>query len=499
MTDDRDRPLVFDRTEGNIRHRFFRHGQVAAHVALTSGTTPRIVVAFPAGNRGILLAGAVHETAVEIDFAGPIVPLDPETDGIRGVLVPITADAPEVRFGRAVLGNIRTIRDVGYGVLPPARLSRYAMVVTGPAHDRALAIERGDLDNRHVHALGVEPREGSDVAIDHDGTIVLRAGPDGTVRADLIATCDETPLTAIPTTRLLRARAVAGGGDVPATAGTARDLESLAFLSYREKLLAGSWQYLTYFGRDTLLALCLLAPVASADLFEAGLGAVLDRLAPDGGVAHEETLGEYALLDRERRRRRSRRAGTATPEGLVRDWGTGPAAPVLDDKMADDDFLLAPVLATYVLEVASPDRASSFLGSNGGRFLEAVRTNLAMVADRARPYAASRLPADLIRLRPGVPVGTWRDSADGLGGGQVPYDVNVALVPAALDAAARLWATGPVGPDPVRAADARALASAWSGTARHFVVAIDGSTAREQVANDVAARGLPNATGALGW
>ena len=120
-----------------------------------------------------------------------------------------------------------------------------------------------------------------------------------------------------------------------------------------------------------------------------------------------------------------------------------------------------------------------------------------MVADRARPYASSRPPADLIRLRPGVSVGTWRDSADGLGGGHVPYDVNVALVPTAIDAEARLWATTPVGPDPVRAADARALASAWTGTARHFDVAIDGSTARDQVANDVVARELRDAHVAL--
>ena len=135
MTDDRDRPLFFDCTEGSIRHRFFRHGQVAAHAALTSGTTPRIQVAFPTGNRGILvgirvLASATQETADTIEFGGPIVPLDPKTDGIRGVLVPITADAPEVRFNRAVLGNIRTIRDVGYGVSPTASLSRYAIVAT---------------------------------------------------------------------------------------------------------------------------------------------------------------------------------------------------------------------------------------------------------------------------------------------------------------------------------------------------------------------------------
>ena len=162
MSNERDRALTFDRVEGDIRHRFLRHGPVAAHVALTSGATPRIVVAFPAGNRGVLLSGTTHDGRVALDFGGPIVALDPETDGIRGVLVPIIADALAVRFTHAVLGNIRTIRDVGYGALPSARLSRYAKVVTGPAHDRSLAIERGDLDERHMHALAIEPRDGSD-------------------------------------------------------------------------------------------------------------------------------------------------------------------------------------------------------------------------------------------------------------------------------------------------------------------------------------------------
>ena len=178
--------------------------------------------------------------------------------------------------------------------------------------------------------------------------------------------------------------------------------ESLAFLPCREKLLAGSWQYLVirvlaYFGRDTLLALRLSAPLASADLFDAGLGAVLDRIAPSGGVAHEETLGEYALLDRERRRRRTRLSGTDGPKGLVREWGTGPSAPILDDKMVDDDILLSPVLATYLLEVASPDQAAGFLGGNGGRFLVSVRANCVDQPSRWSPTVPARMPRRALR------------------------------------------------------------------------------------------------------
>ena len=45
---------------------------------------------------------------------------------------------------------------------------------------------------------------------------------------------------------------------------------------------------------------------------------------------------------------------------------------------------------------------------------------------------------NLIALKEGVPVGQWRDSNDGLGGGRYPYDVNTALMPAALRAIAEL-------------------------------------------------------------
>ena len=49
---------------------------------------------------------------------------------------------------------------------------------------------------------------------------------------------------------------------------------------------------------------------------------------------------------------------------------------------------------------------------------------------------------NLIALKEGVPVGQWRDSNDGLGGGRYPYDVNTALMPAALRAIAELTRAG---------------------------------------------------------
>ena len=39
---------------------------------------------------------------------------------------------------------------------------------------------------------------------------------------------------------------------------------SLSFLSYTTKLTAGAWRFLTYFGRDSMIATLLLEPVLSA-------------------------------------------------------------------------------------------------------------------------------------------------------------------------------------------------------------------------------------------
>ncbi|WP_447411805.1 hypothetical protein, partial [Clostridium perfringens] len=63
---------------------------------------------------------------------------------------------------------------------------------------------------------------------------------------------------------------------------------------------------------------------------EAGLGAVLARLGPQGDVAHEEGIGEFAVVEH-------------------RKDGTGGDGATLDYGMVDDDYMLAPVAAPYLL------------------------------------------------------------------------------------------------------------------------------------------------------
>ena len=67
---------------------------------------------------------------------------------------------------------------------------------------------------------------------------------------------------------------------------------------------------------------------------ESAIASVLDRLAPNGEVAHEEDIGEFAVL----RNAREGRGRIATP---IYDYG-----------MVDDDFLLAPLAARWLLDDA---------------------------------------------------------------------------------------------------------------------------------------------------
>ena len=74
-------------------------------------------------------------------------------------------------------------------------------------------------------------------------------------------------------------------------------VKSLSFLCTPDKLLAGAWRFLTYFGRDSLISLLLLSPILSEGEYgaiEVGLSAVLDRVnGEDGSVCHEENIGDY--------------------------------------------------------------------------------------------------------------------------------------------------------------------------------------------------------------
>ena len=410
--------LDFQVQEGlNINH-FLREGNVAAHLLLRSGTDPRILIAFPAGDSGVGLWFVHHPGGASWTLRGRPRAIH-DSDGSGRVLYGISADATlegqDLQIRQAVLSSIRVLRDYQLlGTVPSA-------VATAPTvQGHTLSWSRDRLDGAAGYRLVLEVTHGQL----RDGHI--RAGPDGKIGLRITGLTGETPLTPLVGRELLHDSA---GSDA-----AARD--TLTFLAYREKLLAGSWRFDTYFGRDTLMAVRLLMPVLSATAVEAGLSSVLARLSVQGEVAHEEDIGERAVLDH------------------LKSDGSRSAAPVFDYKMIDGDYLLAPVASAWLVhdERARP-RAAAFLAAAVGDLSErrgtcgaALVDNLRFVLQSASAFAADPNTAHLIGLKPGFSVGEWRDSEDGIGRGRYPYDVNAVLVPAALEAAAQLNDSGLLSP-----------------------------------------------------
>lgn len=454
------------RREGLNLNSFTQAGPVAAHVLLRSGDDPRLLVAFPAGNSGVGMWFDRVATPADWQLTAsprPMSATDARGRPLYGVTFPATIRASRLTVKRALLTSVRVLRD--YQALGTAPAGIEAAV---QANGRELTWARDRLDGAAGYRLSVRVDRGA-----LDGT-TLTAGPDGTIGVTVTALTGETPLTPFAAGTLL----------TPAAAADPQARAALQFLSYHEKFLAGSWRFLTYFGRDTLMSVRLLMPALQPAAVEAGLRSVLERLAPDGNVAHEEDIGEFAVLDH-------RRDG----EGLS-------AAPTYDYKMVDSPFLLAPVAQAWLIDdVRGRDRAKTFLAERHGgqRLGDALMTNVRFVVARAAPFARDPRWANLIALREGMDAGEWRDSNDGLGGGRYPYDINAVLVPAALQSIAAMDRAGLLAPyatpaDRALLAGVQAMTATWSTRAPGlFVQTVAPAAARAAITRYAGAMTVPAA------
>ena len=403
--------LSFRLDEGRNINSFTRDGTVAAHLLLRSGEEPRILVAFPAGNSGVGLWFTKTDQPVKWTLVGSpraITLADAKGRPLRGIEAQAEVDAPALHVDRAVLSSIRVLRDFERLRSAPDE------VMTSPALTGAqLSWTRDRLDGAAGYQLTIEALGNAKVSAN-----TITSGSGAPLRLRLTALTGEQPLTPLADSSLLRARA----------ASDTRLRNVLRFLSYREKYLAGSWRFDTYFGRDTLMALTLLGPVLQPDAIGSAIESVLQRLAPNGEVAHEEDIGEFAVL-------RHMKEGRGRIDTPIYDYG-----------MVDDDFMLAPLTARWLLDSGmARSRASAFLatGSASGMSTgDALVRNFEWVVNRTADFASDPVPTNLISIKAGRRTGNWRDSEEGLGRGFYPYDINVALVPAALEATDCLMRSG---------------------------------------------------------
>jgi hypothetical protein len=473
--------LRFDVAEGRNLNSFVRQGPVAAHMVLRAGREPRLLVAFPAGNGGVGLWFQPASAPVAWRMISPAAPITladargrPLYGLVAAVEIDVTALAERSLTPKMVLlTSVRVLRDYQYGAAVPAA------VMTNPVvEENRVSWMRDRLDGSAGYRLSLTVTHG---ALAPGGRII--AGADGKIGLRLEAASGEAPMTPIAAEDLLE----------PDSNGDPKTRDTLTFLSYREKFLAGSWRFNTYFGRDTLMSLRLLMPALRPESVEGGLRSVVARLSPakgaspGGEVAHEEGIGEFAILAHLKA-------------------GEGPSdAPIYDYAMIDGAYMLAPVAAAWLADdPRGRARAATFLASPSGRAGDPAETvggglmrNLRWVIAHARPFADQPAAANLLALKPGHPAGQWRDSDIGLGGGRYPYDVNAVFAPAALSAIARLTAAGLLDPyqtsaDLALLADAGRMATVWRNRAPAlFEVTVPSGEARRAIAAYARAQGVP--------
>jgi hypothetical protein len=464
-------PLQFRVTEGSVLNAFHRQGPVAAHLLLSSGRQPRVLAAFPAGNSG---AGVWFE-----DTAAPVQWTLGEMKGVHrsdasgrplhGIEAEASVVAERLVVRDAVLGSVRVLRDFQHGIAYPASVGARARISA-----RGVTWARTRLDGAPGYEISIELLNGRAHGGNGAPLVLAPARAGEPLRLRITALTGEKPLTPLAAEDLLDRQA---GRDL-------RSRQALEFLSYREKFLAGSWRFDTYFGRDTLMSLRLLMAGLQPVAIEDGLASVLERLNAQGEVAHEEDIGEFALL----------RHSKENPQAPASD------APIYDYKMVDDDVMLAPVAAAWLLDrPRGRARAAAFLArkTTAGESLgAALARNFAFVQRSAQAFARQPVARNLISLKPGSHVGQWRDSEDGLAGGRYPYDVNAVLMPAALDAIARFQQAGLLRPY-ATAAQQQAFSTAgeqaaiWSREAPPlFGVAVPAPVARAAIVRYAGMQGI---------
>jgi hypothetical protein len=449
--------------EGPATSHFLREGLLTAQVLACTQPDVRLLVAFAAGASGcgLWFAEAEPEFVWRFESEPQSLPAEPPLLGLR---TQVHANTDVLIVRRALMGSIRTLREYQHhGRVPP----RCEAAPQLSAHEARWS--RARIDGAAGYRMRLQLLDGGRIEPLPDGRLRLSAGrPGAGLRLLIDAHTGDEPLLPLAESELLNEHAA----DDPVVR------RSLALLCFDGSWLAGSWRFLTYFGRDTLMSLRLLLPVLRRPAVQGALASVLRRLSAEGRVAHEEEIGEFAALLRLQR---------GEPASC---------APTFDYKMVDDDFMLLPVLSDALR--GQPD-AAAFLARDidgataGARLLRNVR----FVMARAAAFGRDPRAANLVPLGEGEIVGDWRDSSDGLAGGRYAYSVNVALVPAALAAIAELHAAGLFVPY-LRAGDAEQLdraadwARVWAAQApRCFAVRQEQAVVRARLAKYAKAAALP--------
>jgi hypothetical protein len=413
---------------------FYSDCSVAAQVVVTSPLPdsdlevigPRLIVAWPAGNSGACVFfepvsvqnGSLGIKLVNSTIGSPLAPVYVAKDGypsvgVRGVL---SFNSPAV-LSLSILGSIRAIRDFteGPSLLHPKLQEGVHVKKFG--NDGAV-VSRLWLDNVTTTTLTLTPGHSGNIQIHGQKAIIQEGEYLFSAHYNYPQLRQLSPDDVLKDNGLIQKHQI--------------EIKALSFLAYSEKVLAGAWRFLTYFGRDDMISTLVLLPVLNENLVEAVIGSVLERInRTDGSACHEETIGDYATY-------------------MNLKEGFGSTTYRCDYSMVDTDYFVPILMHAHFGEFgAGRERLDALLSTPAGTvdpsnkgltwgdlFIMLASKIMNDTAHFAAPGGQTR--TNLIHIKEGYKTGVWRDSVYGIGGGRIPFDVNVALAPAALRAIASL-------------------------------------------------------------
>ena len=248
---------------------------------------PRLLVAWPAGNSGVVsffepqdgengtLAIRLENGTSDFELQGAYA--EPTSNSLSGL--PYVGITTLVNFNASavltvpIMGSIRNIRDFTEGPSLVYTVIQDAIEWASTSDGGAL-LSRMWLDNKTTTQMSFVPSGAGSVTIEKNdrgnNTLIFEAGT-----YNFTAWFDYPQLGQLDTSEVLNDQSQ-GLIETDSDQTT-----SLSFLSYSDKLLAGAWRFLTYFGRDSMIAALLLQPVLSegeGGAMEAVISAVLERL-----------------------------------------------------------------------------------------------------------------------------------------------------------------------------------------------------------------------------
>ena len=275
----------------------------------SSAELHRLLFAWPAGNSGAAVffkAAEDGDSPLKIDFKNEVggralnsIQYGPDENsksgkpsvGVKGLFEFSTV----ATLSLAILGSIRTIRDYteAHETLNP-RVQNEIRINKLEGSEKGIVISRNWFDGKTTTqvkftAVDSPAEKPHGITLTEVNSKVMIIFTSGLYSVEACLDYPQTPYMA--PTQILK----------PAfhhlIAEQSSEVKSLSFLTSADKLLAGAWRFLTYFGRDSMITLLLLMPILSEGeqgSIELGLSAVLERInCEDGSVCHEENLGDY--------------------------------------------------------------------------------------------------------------------------------------------------------------------------------------------------------------